>query len=308
MSKAVAHHKHLLVTDRRSRFAAVTLGWRARQTQTPALRQAIQTATTSVRSEQEPVFTEWTNSTGALCVTAMLPDASAEAWVEIAVHEANTIAEEVGGTSFAAVGTADTMSRLRRVLPEPEGPPSVGGRPRAKSTLHRSTLPDHEQTLVIGQDPSSEAGAAATFLAICLVAAGPGTIAHEAAQSTDRSSLLDLSRGLENHSPTVTWRATAPQHRSMAVLETVLSAVSSYRAEKNPGAIRRAREFAAANLSRPWRSPLELSRSLVQYEVMGWGGSLILNPEATLAAVEAAAIVGAARDLVRPIEEVLGRS
>ncbi|GAA3273183.1 hypothetical protein AAU01_28670 [Paenarthrobacter aurescens] len=130
----------------------------------------------------------------------------------------------------------------------------------------------------------------------------------DAIEKSGHRAILQAIRGLQDSAPTVTWQVITSRPNGSAVLETALSTVAGYRVTEHAEAVEQAKEFARTNLNRAWQSPLELARSLAHYEVMGWGGELVRDPEAALDRVDCAGIEKAAEGLVRPIKEVLGRS
>lgn len=313
MNFIMARQDHLAVVDQRSRFTSVAMGWRtdpaSQGTGVSQLRCAVSSTTEMTGTGLVPVSVDWTVSDGAHCLTAILPETITRSWIETVIHRARTEAQGIAGDPvLAVVGSPSVLEDLAGIMAGLGGdlPPARQG--VFPSTMRRSTVQGFEQTIVIGQDPVEDVGRAAAFLAICLIAGGPGTLLFDAVHGSGHSAHLQAGRGLQDGCPTVTWQVIAPGHSGIAVLETALSTVSAFRIAEHPDAVRQAREFARGNLTRAWRSPIQLARSLAQYEVMGWGGELILDPAAALDHVDTNAIEHAVDGLVRPIKDVLART
>lgn len=302
----ITTRRYLGQVDRRSRFTTVSMGWRTASDGVPRLRAAVTLAGEQGGPAKQPVAMTWAPVDGAVVMTATLPETAVRSWTE------NVIATEQLGVFddpvLAVVGSAGVLDDLEGSLSEREArvPPSLHA--TVRSTMKQTTAQGFEQTFVTGRDPAEDVGFAATFLAICLVAGGPGTLLPDAIEKSGHRAILQAGRGLQGSTPTVTWHIMTSRPNGSAVLETALSTVAGYRVAEHPEAVEQAREFARTNLNRAWQSPIELARSLAHYEVMGWGGELVRHPDAALDHVDSAAIEKAAEGLVRPIKEVLGRS
>ena len=303
----------LTVVDMRSRFTTMGLGWRTdpgRHTEAEQLLRGAAKEATRQTPDLTPVSVEWTTTDGAVCMTAVVPPRASRQWMEAIINEAGKIpASHVDLPIAAAVGDPDNLQELDPLL-KSLGPGALAPRnDKWPSRMRHSTIQGFEQTLVTGQDPAENAGGAATFLAICLLAGGPGTLMPEALQRDGHHASIQVMRSLQDRRAALTWQVIAQQGGgTLAALDTVLAAASSFRVSDNPGRIALARDFACGNLNRPWRSPIELARSLVHYEVMGWGGALVLAPEIELAQVDDATLADAVDRMVSPLREVLGRS
>ncbi|WP_420179989.1 hypothetical protein [Paenarthrobacter sp. TA1.8] len=292
--------------DRRSRFTTVSMGWRTASDGVPRLRDAVTRAGEQGGPAKQPVAVTWTPGDGAMVMTATLPEGAARSWIEDVVNT-----EQLGifgDPVLAVVGTASVLEDLEGRLWERKGAVSPSPQQAFRSTMKQTTAQGFEQTFIIGQDPAANVGFAATFLAICLIAGGPGTLLPDAIQKSGYQAILQASRGLQDSIPTVTWQVIASRPNGSAVLETALSTVAGFSVAEHLEAVERAKEFARTNLNRAWQSPLELARSLAHYEVMGWGGELVRSPDAAVDHVAPAAIEQAVEGLVRPIKEILGRS
>lgn len=161
--------------DRRSRFTTVSMGWRTASDGVPRLRDAV----TRAGGEQggpakQPVAVTWTPGDGAVVMTATLPEGAARSWIEDVVNT-----EQLGifgdPPVLAVVGTASVLEDLEGRLSERKGEVSPSPQQAFRSTMKQTTAQGFEQTFIIGQDPAANVGFAATFLAICLIAGGPGT-------------------------------------------------------------------------------------------------------------------------------------
>ncbi|MFW0772008.1 hypothetical protein ACLRGI_02425 [Paenarthrobacter nitroguajacolicus] len=304
----ITTRRYLAQVDRRSRFTTVSMGWRTTSEGVPRLRSAVSGARDHCGPAKQPVAVTWTPGDGALVMTATLPELAVQGWTEYVTNTEHTGIGEFGDPVLAVVGSAGVLEDLEGSLSERggEGPPSP--QPAFRSTMRQTTAQRIEQTLVIGQDPAGDVGFAATFLAICLVAGGPGTLLSDAIEKSGHQAILQAGRGLQDSTPTVNWHIVTTRPNGSAVLQTVLSTVAGYRVAEHTEAVEQAKEFARTNLNRAWQSPYELARSLATYEVMGWGGELVRNPDTAVDLVDSAAIEKAVEGLVRPIKEVLGRS
>ncbi|MGF4044783.1 hypothetical protein ACX800_13485 [Paenarthrobacter nitroguajacolicus] len=292
--------------DRRSRFTTVSMGWRTASDGVPRLRDAVTRAGEQGGPAKQPVAVTWTPGDGAVVMTATLPEGAARSWIEDVVNT-----EQLGifgDPVLAVVGTASVLEDLEGRLSERKGEVSPSPQQAFRSTMKQTTAQGFEQTFIIGQDPAANVGFAATFLAICLIAGGPGTLLPDAIQKSGYQAILQAGRGLEGSTATVTWQVIASRPNGSAVLETALSTVAGFSVAEHLEAVEQAREFARTNLNRAWQSPLELARSLAHYEVMGWGGELVRSPDTAVDHVAPAAIEQAVEGLVRPIKEILGRS
>ncbi len=304
----ITTRRYLGQVDRRSRFATVSMGWRASSEGVQRLRGAVSRAGEHRGPASQPLAMTWKPGDGAAVMTATLPEGAVRNWIEQVTTAEHSGIREFGDPVLAVVGSADVLEGLEDGLSEGEGAVPPPAQPSFRSTMKQNTAQGFEQTLIIGQDPAADVGYAATFLAICLISGGPGTLLPDAIQKSGYQAILQAGRGLLDATPTVTWQVIASRPNGSAVLETALSTLSDYRIAEHSDALELAREFALTNLNRAWQSPRELARSLAHYEVMGWGGELIRNPDAALDQVTPAAVEKAVEGLVRPIKEILGRS
>lgn len=273
------------VVDDRSRFAAVSLGWRGADA--AVLRARVDVA--------QPVSAHWTRSEGAHCLTALLPHAEAADWADRAIAAARQ-ADPV----LAIVGSARGVAEAERIAVRPARPSAA-----LPSALEQKREQGFESTVVTGADPAAAVGHAATFLAICRLAAGPGTLIPATLRAAGDRAVVQLARALRRGRAGLTWQVVSPAGEGIPTLETVLGAALGGSVARGAEADA-ARAFARANLSRPWRSPEELARTLVEYEVMGWGGAIVRDPDASLDAVDAAALDRAVAALLRPVADVVG--
>lgn len=304
----ITTRRYLAQVDRRSRFTTVSMGWRTTSDGVPRLRSAVSRAGEQCGPAKQPVAVTWTPGDGAVVMTATLPEVAVRDWTEGVTNTEHPGIAELSDPVLAVVGSAGVLEDLEAYLSEREGEGPPTPQPAFRSTMRQTTAQGFEQTFVIGQDPAGDVGFAATFLAICLVAGGPGTLLPDAIQKSGHQAILQAGRGLQDSTPTVNWQVVTSRPNGSAVLETVLSTVAGYRVAEHKEAVEQAREFARTNLNRAWQSPLELARSLAHYEVMGWGGELVRNPDTALDLVDSAAVEKAVAGLVRPIKDVLGRS
>lgn len=302
----------LTVADNRSHFLNVGLGWRTDPgVHTEAegyLRRAI-AAVPRFDHAMHPLSAEWTTSEGAVCLTAVLPSLTADRWLSSAIDQTQKIPiSHIGDVVVSAVGTPERLAGLNPLATALGQDGTIQPTSKIPSRMRKTVVNDFEQTLITGQDPVGDVGKAATFLAICILAGGPGTLLPNALQKEGHGAFLQVIRGLQDRETALTWQMLAPKRGTLSAFETALSTVSALQLDTVPHLVSQARQFACSNLNRPWGSPFELARSLVHYEVMGWGSSLILTPKIELAQVDHVKLEYAIERLMDPIKEVLGRS
>lgn len=299
----------LIIHDGRSRFATIGVCWPTAPgfgaRHATYLRRYVQSVVVADHDKLEPVSIEWTGEGDVACLTAVLPERIAVAWTGIVVGGLDLEAAGLSGAPTVGVvarpGVASDLGDLVSVS-------SFSASESLPSSLRRLTAHGHEQIVIVGRDPSRDVGAAATFLAVCLIAAGPGALVPSVVEAANIGATVQFARVLRAGFPALSWTTTTPGEKCQATFDLILSAVARSNIANDVDARARARAFAAGNLNRAWRSPIELARTLVLYEARGWGGSLILNPDAALAGVDAMQLERAIAGTVRPINEVLGRT
>ena len=115
---------------------------------------------------------------------------------------------------------------------------------------------------------------------------------------------MTISRRLINGIPAVVWTfavlAGAEGRGIYDVIDVVGDFARDVVAEPEP-----AIAFAGANLRRAWQSPGGLAKAIAEYEVMGWGGCLVHDPDAAVRDVAPNLRAGFA-GLLEPLSEVLG--
>jgi hypothetical protein len=113
-------------------------------------------------------------------------------------------------------------------------------------------------------------------------------------------------RGLREGEPVVTWHVVCRAGDSMLALETLAATLLDPRLTADPRAIDATRELVRESLHRVRRSSQVLAAALAEHAVMGWGGHLLLAPDAALDDVEPADVAEATAALVRPVADALG--
>lgn len=311
MTMMCAEHRteSLIIHDGRSRFATIAVCWPTASgfgaRHATYLRRYARSVVVADHDRLEPVSIEWTGEGDVACLTAVLPERIAVAWTESVVGGLDLEAAGLSGApTVGVVGRPDVASDLGDLV----SVSSFSASESLPSSLRRLTAHGHEQIVIVGRDPSRDVGAAATFLAVCLIAAGPGALVPSVVEEANIGATVQFARVLRAGLPALSWTTTTPGEKCQATFDLILSAVARSNLANDGDVRARARAFAVGNLNRAWRSPIELARTLVLYEARGWGGSLILNPDAALAGVDAIQLERAIAGIVRPINEVLGRT
>lgn len=305
--RTTSYHAPLVVADRRSAFAALSIGWRFSSAQEALSQGKTFIAHTQKNSGTAPVSFEWSTGEGFLGATAVLPAPQAEHWLKNLLSF--TPPPVLSAPTISVVAPPDVAADLEHLATVPGTQDSAAQPPgNDPSSLKKTTVSGFEQLLISGEDPAEKAGKAATFLGICALAAGPGTLLFDTLKGLHEGALLQINRTLPHNVPRINWQLIVPKRGALPLLETTLSSLEGntplIKAEK----IDQAKNFGLGNLRRPWRSPGELAQALVQYETMGWGGNMILDPESSLHEVSEEDLQNAVEGLIRPLREVLGRT
>ncbi|MFV0374551.1 MAG: hypothetical protein ACK5KK_10720 [Microbacterium sp.] len=175
----------------------------------------------------------------------------------------------------------------------------------APTSMRQKRQQGYEQTVITGADPSVRTGHAATFVALCALMAGPGPNLPSELEASGNPTMVSINRTLEGGSPVIVWTVITPAEGSVLALQEL----AENAADVARAAIAEPTEliaFARANLNRPWSSPRGLAQAMAEYEVMGWGGQLIRDPDAALESVRPRLREAFAR-LLRPVTDVLGQ-
>lgn len=299
--------RQLAIADHRTAFILVAVHWRVHadmnvESHVTSLMRHVET-----RSGVTPVTMEWCSGEGFLGAVVTLPPTGAPQWTE-ALRTASKEHPEMPDPFLASVGPSPEIFEMERFV-------SVAGESTFSpptelqlSTLRRSEVSGFEQLFISGEDPAQTTGQAATFLAMCLLSGGPGTIFPDAVTSAHHRAMLQVNRTLSRGVPRINWQLIVSGQGGLPIMAKALAQVESVLGQRDAERLHRARKTGTANLRRPWCSPRQLVRSLAEYETSGWGAQLLLDPEATLNDVTDAEVQHAAEALLRPLREVLGHT
>ena len=126
--------------------------------------------------------------------------------------------------------------------------------------------------------------------------------------SLGNGATVQISRGLVQRRAAITWQGICRGSGGLQVFEMLAQALPAQLKAMNDAEVQQLKHFALANLSRAWRSPVELAQTANQYQIMDWGQSLISSPQSELDRVTREDLDHAMDQLLRPVLEVLGRS
>ncbi|GAB3536482.1 hypothetical protein GCM10027403_17380 [Arthrobacter tecti] len=298
----------LIVLDHRSAFATVALAWRTRQQPNEAasesqLRAALDRAGRARSVRLRPVQSTWSNTSGAARLIVSLPEDGFQPWGDNVIQELHSRPESFSMPAIAAVGServAESTQALAGDLPSNDLKISP-----VPSSMRQTRQQGFEQTVITGADPSPHAGYAATFVALCALLAGPNLNLQIALNRAGNPSTVSISRTLDRGSPSIVWTVISKAEQSLHTLELVLEIACDLarNAIAGPAPVT---SFAQANVNRPWTSPRDVAQAMVEYEVMGWGGHLIREPDTALQNVESG-LRRAFEGLLMPVADVLGK-
>lgn len=298
----------LTVLDRRSAFATIALAWRTRQqpqrnTSEPQLRIALERAGRAQGIGGRPVQCTWSTNTGAASLIVTLPETGVQAWGDDILKELHSRPESFSMHTIAAVGSGlvgESAQALATKLPASDFEIES-----VLSSMKQTRQQGFEQTVITGADPSPHASHAATFTALCALMAGPDLSLQNALNQAGNPSTVSISRTLDRGSPTIVWTVISQAEQNLHTLQLILEIASDLARD----AIARPTpltSFAQANVNRPWIAPRNVAQAMAEYEVMGWGGHLIRDPDTALHNVESG-LRQAFEGLLKPIADVLGQ-
>ncbi|MGP9651423.1 hypothetical protein CIK76_08475 [Glutamicibacter sp. BW80] len=298
------------IPDDRTHFTLVSLAWRTDQRRSSEAEQTLRAVADRVcASNSGTIWHDWAVSAGAVNVTAALPLRGAERWLQTFAEHAQQIDPDLAGApALALVGPQAQLENLAAPGAELFGHLESKDNPGLSDRLERTTTQGYEQITVTGADPSAALGSAATFLALATLSGGPVALLPKATKQAGHAALIKIMRVLKDRQPAIMWQVIAQENHSLGSLESTLDAVADLGLRVTRDEELLIKQFAIANLNRAWCSPVELVRALAQYEVMGWGGDLILNPESQVNEVANADLELALEGLLRSPRAVLGKS
>lgn len=294
--------RHFFVPDDRSAFHSLAIAWRTNDDAAAGQRTALKGAAAPLPAHLRPVQTTWRHAAGASCLVATLPEAGAEAWSDAVARTLHARPDEVTHPVVVAVGPGEPGKFAEALVRGLCGLEGAGQ--KVVSSLRQKHREGIEHTTVTGPDPAAKVGHAATFVALSALLAGPHRTLQDVLQETGLPAAVTLGRRLVNGIPAVVWTfavlAGAEGRGIYDVIDVVGDFARDVVAEPEP-----AIAFAGANLRRAWQSPGGLAKAIAEYEVMGWGGCLVHDPDAAIR--DAAPNLRAAfAGLLEPLSEVLG--
>ena len=294
--------RHFFVPDDRSAFHSLAIAWRTNDDAAAGQRTALKGAAAPLPAHLRPVQTTWRHAAGASCLVATLPEAGAEAWSDAVARTLHARPDEVTHPVVVAVGPGEPGKFAEALVRGLCGLEGAGQ--KVVSSLRQKHREGIEHTTVTGPDPAAKVGHAATFVALSALLAGPHRTLQDVLQETGLPAAVTLGRRLVNGIPAVVWTfavlAGAEGRGIYDVIDVVGDFARDVVAEPEPAIV-----FAGANLRRAWQSPGGLAKAIAEYEVMGWGGCLVHDPDAAIR--DAAPNLRAAfAGLLEPLSEVLG--
>lgn len=297
----------LTVYDDRSRFATFAVAWRPQQNaaeQAAQLRVELEKMASNQSRTMPPLHSSFATGAGTECLISSLPTDGIAAWAQSVQQTMLAYRQSYSHPVVTAVGPA-AAARAAAQLQAKLGRHDTS-QAAPTSTMVQNRQQGFEQTLITGADPSPAVGHAATFVAISALLAGPEENLQTRLRSVGSQAVVSLSRGMAGRVPNILWTVVSPAEQSMQALEDV-TAAAVYLARQTLADPDRVVTFAEANLRRSWLSPQELAQGMAEYEVRGWGGELVREPESAFDGIRrhlAAAFTG----LLKPIADVLGKT
>ena len=273
------------VVDTRSVFTTIGIAWRTtrhtdQHSPDSSLRWAMEHGELSP-SAARPVQSVWTTGDGAESVVVSLPEEKVLEWVR---HVQGVwLAFPVAHPVVAIAGSEHIVEQIHQAVGT--GAPSAAPSAAIPCAMRQTQQHGYTHTVLRGPDASHRAGDAATFVALSALKAGPALSLQTALHRSGNYSRIGIRRTLEAATPAIQWTVISDSNRSIETLETVASLADEL-AHTTSADPTEAIAFAHANLVRPWNAPTSLVQAMAHYEVMGWGGQLIANPDNAFDGVE----------------------
>ncbi len=289
-----------VTNEPRTRFVFATLGWIIPGPQAQELRTRLTERLSKMHGQGQLIHETWSHSLGVLTLTlTLVPPASAENVPNYLLE----LTHDESPNALSIVAPPVVSDRLRAAddtaLDEIVVFPALQP---LRSNMQQRRIDGFEQVLIAGAAPRGNH--AASFLALCLLSAGPGTLLPDSIEAPGLGS-VNVTRTLTGHTPSLLWQVVT-QGSGFEVLQRTLEVIDVFAGDVPSQKFELAREFAQANLSRAWRNPIELSQNVVRYELMGWGGILIEQPREALSQADSLDAGKSLIDFTVPIREVLG--
>lgn len=297
----------LTISDDRSSFPVLSLAWRTDPQHEQETRRLL-TQSFGHTDRLVPVWHQFSGDNGSVILTVAAEQPQLERWLRSMAHESSRLDSTLAtGPTIALVGTfADAKNFLATatdLFPRNDSETAV-----LPSRMQQNMVQGYQQTLITGQDPSLKAGEAACFLALCLLSGGSSAMLPRTVSSLGNGATVQISRGLVQRRAAITWQGICRGSGGLQVFEMLAQALPAQLKAMNDAEVQQLKHFALANLSRAWRSPVELAQTANQYQIMDWGQSLISSPQSELDRVTREDLDHAMDQLLRPVLEVLGRS
>ena len=273
------------VVDTRSVFTTIGIAWRTTQPTgqhqpSRSLRRVLEQGELSPAAAR-PVHSQWRSGEGAESVVVSLPEDNVLEWVR---HiEGLWLAFPVVHPVIAIAGSEDIVQQLHQAVgtPIPSAVPSA----TLPCAMRQTQQQGFTHTALRGPDASHRVGHAATLVALSALNEGPALSLQTALQRSGNYSRIDIRRTLEAATPAIQWAVTSEAKRSIETLETV-AGLADELAHITSADPTEAIAYAQANIAHAWNAPTSLVQAMAQYEVMGWGGQLIANPDRAFDGVE----------------------
>ncbi|WP_334121323.1 hypothetical protein [Glutamicibacter sp.] len=297
----------LAIPDDRSLFPVLSLAWRTDPQHEREARELLAKGLAQSDRWGHP-WRQITGDSGSMILTVAAEQPRLERWLHAVADESSRVKSGlVSKPMIAMVGKLAGAENLLATATDLCGAKS--SQPMTlPSKMQQNSVEGYQRTLITGEDPIHHAGAAASFLALCLLTGGSWALLPKLVEDLGNAATAQISRNLIQRGPAITWQGICQGTGGMQVFEYLVHALPSQLKSIGEDQVQELKHFGLANLSRAWRSPTELAHTASQYQVMGWGPSLITDAHSELGRVTRDDLEHAMDCLLRPVLEVLGRS
>lgn len=297
----------LTISDDRSSFPVLSLAWRTDPQHEQETRRLL-TQSFGQTDRLIPVWHQFSGDNGSVILTVAAEQSQLERWLRSMAHESSCLDSKlVSGPTIAVVGTFIDAENFLATASDlfPRNDSETAALP---SRMQQNMVQGYQQTLITGQDPSQQVGEAACFLALCLLSGGASALLPSSVASIGNGATVQISRGLIQRRAAITWQGICRGSGGLQIFERIVQTLPVQLNAMDDAEVQRLKHFGLANLSRAWRSPIELAQTANRYQIMDWGQSLITSPQSELDRVTREDLNHAMGQLLRPVLEVLGRS
>lgn len=292
----------LSVVDKRTEFSFINIGWRTRGILMPeVLCRVEEEIRLLVKDYGDALISLSPTQTPETCTLSLV----------VQVHNPQGLADSIQEIANSLCTEKELLLTVIWIGPEQ----IIGGRYPSIS-LRDSTVeqPPHmqvetrqgyRQTVVTGGDPAQQLGEEATFVALCLLMGGPTSVIPCFEKKNIPPVSIQLSRNLIHSVPTLIWSITGKNSEGVNIISDLVQCIEELTYCLEVDGLERAKVFARNSVQRTWLSPEELVAGVSQYELMGWGSSMIFEPE-RIDKVSSQDVEQALLGLVQPLKDVLG--